>query len=58
MYKCWCCTSEEYNRDWAKVIEQSILHDKLPIISAFHQAIGLMSRVFANGLGDWGSIPR
>ena len=20
-------------------------------------AIGLMSRVFANGLGDWGSIP-
>ena len=21
------------------------------------RAIGLMSRVFANGLGDWGSIP-
>ena len=23
----------------------------------FYQAIGLMSRVFTNGLGDWGSIP-
>ena len=23
----------------------------------FNWAIGLMSRVFANGLGDWGSIP-
>ena len=22
-----------------------------------YRAIGLMSRVFANGLGDWGSIP-
>ena len=22
-----------------------------------HRAIGLMSRVFANGPGDWGSIP-
>ena len=29
----------------------------LIIILFAHRAIGLMSRVFANGLGDWGSIP-
>ena len=26
-------------------------------VSFLDQAIGLMSRVFANGMGDWGSIP-
>ena len=26
-------------------------------IATFSRAIGLMIRVFANGLGNWGSIP-
>ena len=26
-------------------------------MSMYNRAIGLMSRVFANGPGDWGSIP-
>ena len=30
---------------------------KCPSVGIYNQAIGLMSRVFANGLGDQGSIP-
>ena len=30
---------------------------KTDIVRYYYQAIGLISRVFANGPGDWGSIP-
>ena len=40
------------------VNEIIILRCLSPIIDNYNRAIGLMSRVFTNGSGGWGSIPK
>ena len=41
---------------WVKLATVTEGDPKTPFLSTINQAIGLMSRVFANGPGDRGSI--